>query len=137
MEDAHIRSMKTIMKKSNRHLTTGKKGEEQAANWLRHKGYKVREMNYRHKRAEIDIIVQTHEAGNDTLVFVEVKTRSSTAFGMPEEAVSESKETLILQAAEQYILQNDWPHNIRFDIVAIIIKSCGPPEITHFEDAFG
>ncbi|EAY31138.1 YraN family protein [Microscilla marina] len=110
----------------------GKYGENLAAAFMQNKGYTLLERNYRYKRGEIDIIAQT----GDVLVFVEVKLRSSDNFGLPEESVSENQQNLIIQTAEQYIEEIDWESDIRFDIVAIELKSHQSPQITYFEDAF-
>ena len=110
-------------------LLSGKQGEAQAEEYLKDKGYEVIERNYRYKRAEIDLIVKQ---GN-TLVFVEVKARSKNRYGYPEEAVNDKKRQNLLAAADQYIYEKNWLHNIRFDIIAILNKT----ELRHFEDAFG
>lgn len=110
----------------------GKYGEDLAVALMQKQGYTIRERNYRYKRGEIDIIAQT----TDTLVFVEVKLRSSDSFGLPEESVSENQQNLIMQTAEQYIEETDWEGDIRFDIVAIELKPQQSPQITYFEDAF-
>ncbi len=110
-------------------IKTGKQGEDLAADYLVQQGFEVVARNYRHKHAEIDLIVQQ----NDWLIFVEVKTRSSTAFGEPESFVDWKKGRKIMEAAEEYIFANDWHGHIRFDIVAVTLKQ--PPEIVHFEDA--
>ncbi|MBX2965134.1 MAG: YraN family protein [Cyclobacteriaceae bacterium] len=107
----------------------GKKGEELAAAYLEQKGYRVVARNYRYKRFEIDLIVQKE----NWLLFVEVKTRSSSAFGEPETFVDARKGRRIFEAAEEYIFSNNWRGHIRFDIIAI--KQGNPPEIRHFEDA--
>jgi len=110
-------------------LLTGKQGEAQAEEYLKGKGYEIVERNYRYKRSEIDLIARQ---GN-TLIFVEVKARSSARFGNPEEAVNHKKKQNILEAANQYIYEKNWLHNIRFDIIALLNKT----ELRHFEDAFG
>ena len=110
-------------------LLTGKQGEAQAEEYLKGIGYEVVERNYRYKRSEIDLIVRH---GN-TLVFVEVKARSQNRFGNPEEAVNDKKRQNVLAAANQYIYEKNWLHQIRFDIIAILNKT----ELAHFEDAFG
>ena len=75
----------------------GQKGEETAALYLRRKGYKIIEQNYRYSRlGEIDLIAQE---GKD-LVFVEVKTRSSLSFAEPEEAVNYQKQKRIIKLAQ-------------------------------------
>ncbi len=112
-------------------IKKGNEGEALAAQYLIDKGYKLLERNYRFKRSEIDLIVEK----NNCLVFVEVKLRTSIAFGYPEEFVSEKKAAKIMEGAEQYIFQTDWRGNIRYDIVAIY-KQNGQPEIVHIEDAF-
>jgi putative endonuclease len=70
------------------HNELGKRGEEIAKEYLENKGYQILKMNWRHKRAEIDLIAR-HEK---TLIFIEVKTRSSVDFGHPEEFVDWKKE---------------------------------------------
>ena len=110
----------------------GHYGEDLAANFLQQNGYEAVIRNYTYKRGQIDMIVRA----NGVLVFVEVKLRSSDDFGLPEEAVTQNQQNLIIQTAEQYIEENDWEGDIRFDIIAIEIKANLPPQITHFEDAF-
>ncbi|MBX2944268.1 MAG: YraN family protein [Cyclobacteriaceae bacterium] len=107
----------------------GKKGEDLAAEYLERKGYAVVARNFRFKHAEIDLIVKK----NDWLLFVEVKTRSSSAFGEPESFVDGKKGRKIFEAAEEYIFANNWHGHIRFDIISV--KLGNPPEIRHFEDA--
>ncbi|WP_187262184.1 YraN family protein [Pontibacter beigongshangensis] len=118
------------MASQTKHIITGSSGEESAVAYLAEKGYQIRCRNFRHKRAEVDIIAQK----DDVLVFVEVKTRTSDSFGYPEEAVSPKKEALLIAAAEEYIHQTDWQHDIRFDIISITLSK--PPVIYHIEDAF-
>lgn len=114
------------------HNTTGTWGETQATAYLEAKGFKIIEQNYRYKHAEIDLIVTK----NRTLIFVEVKTRSGTGFGLPEEFVNYTKAKLIMKAAEHYIYTKDWQHDIRFDIISILILTSGAINIKHIEDAF-
>jgi len=113
----------------NREL--GLEGEKLATDFLKSKGYKIIENNYRYRRAEIDIIAVHY----DTLIFVEVKTRSNYNFGVPEHAVDDHKAVKIREAAENYIFVNDWKDNIRFDIISIKKNDYEDTEITHFEDA--
>ena len=113
------------------HLLLGQQGEETAAKMYQEKGFEIIQRNFRSGKAEIDLIVKK---GN-LMVFVEVKTRTSVAFGMPEEDVTKRKAKLIVNAAEQYTYDHHWQFNVRFDIVAIIITKENT-EITHFEDAF-
>ncbi|MCC9135842.1 YraN family protein [Pontibacter silvestris] len=115
---------------TNRHIQTGQDGERKAAAFLQQLGYTILQLNYRYKRAEVDIIAQK----NNVLVFIEVKTRATNRFGLPEEAVTPKKEELMLSAAEEYIYKTGWQHDIRFDIISITLST--PPVIHHIEDAF-
>jgi putative endonuclease len=115
-----------------KHLETGKNGEDLAVIFLEEKGYKILDRNYRSGRAEIDIIVKK----DIFLVFVEVKSLTNTKFGNPEISVTPNKVKLVTKAADNYVFQNNWLQQIRFDIVSIIFKPNEEPEITHFEDAF-
>lgn len=112
------------------HQEAGKKGEALAAQYLEDKGYQIRDRNYRYRRAEIDLIAQK----DNLLVFVEVKARSGTAFGYPEDFVDEKQASRIISAADQYIRHINWNGGIRFDIIAVMMQT--KLNIHHFEDAF-
>jgi putative endonuclease len=112
-------------------IKKGKEGEDLAADFLMKKGFEIIERNYRHKHSEIDLIVKK----NNWMIFVEVKMRSSDAFGYPEGFVDYKKAKNIIYGAEEYTYRNNWQGNVRFDIVSIReIK--GEREIVHIEDAF-
>ncbi len=115
-----------------KHNDTGKIGEQLAVEYLQKKEYVILEKNWRYGRAEIDIIAKKER----TVVLVEVKTRSSTAFGTPASFVSARKERFMAQAAAIYAHQINHDWEIRFDIIAILMKKNAIAEITHFEDAF-
>ena len=115
---------------TNAHLHTGQAGEHRAAAYLQQQGYTIVRKNYRHRRAEVDIIAQKE----NLLVFVEVKTRGTDRYGYPEEAVNAKKEALLLSAAEAFIQEAAWQHEVRFDIIAITLGT--PAAIHHIEDAF-
>ncbi|WP_128547137.1 YraN family protein [Larkinella soli] len=113
------------------HNETGKEGEAIAGRFLENKGYRILERNFRYGHTEIDLIAQKEKL----LLFVEVKTRSGNRFGHPEEFVSSAKVRLVMRAAEHYIFAKDWPHDVRFDIVAVLTTPNGI-EVSHIEDAF-
>ncbi|MCC6384762.1 MAG: YraN family protein [Bacteroidia bacterium] len=113
------------------HNELGKKGEAEAVALLKKKGYTILETNWRWQRAEIDIIVQKE----NTIAFVEVKTRSSDFFGDPAEQVTEKKRKLLAEAADHYISQKNLICESRFDIVSVISKG-GLQRIRHIEEAF-
>lgn len=110
----------------------GHAGEAAAADFFITQGFTVAHRNYRHRRAEVDLIVR--RAGS-LLVFVEVKARSSARFGHPEEFVTERKRQLFRLAADQYQEETNWQGDIRFDILALTQVADGF-RIEHFEDAF-
>jgi len=110
-------------------IKTGSKGENMAAEFLKEKGFEIVARNYRYKRSEIDLIVKR----DDWLLFIEVKTRTSSAFGEPEEFVGELKARQIFQAAEEYIFSTNWKGHVRFDVVSVKLGAVS--EIMHFEDA--
>ena len=109
----------------------GDKGEDFAVNFLYANGFDVLQKNYRFGRGEVDIIAQK---GN-VLIFVEVKTRKNISYGYPETFLSEQQQERIHLAAEEYLFQETWHGEVRFDIVAILWDG-KEPIIEHFEDAF-
>ncbi len=114
------------------HNELGKLGEEIAARYLFHKGYKILKRNFFFDKAEIDIIAQKEE---NTIVMVEVKTRNSTFFGDPQEFVTKNKIKLLVKAANEYIVSNDLNVEVRFDIIAVL-KNQKIEKVEHFENAF-
>ncbi|MBW3520160.1 YraN family protein [Flavobacterium sp. NKUCC04_CG] len=113
------------------HNDLGILGEQLAVDFLIQKGYVILERNWRFKKLEIDIIALI----NNTLVVVEVKTRTSSGFGLPQEFIKKSKINRLLQAINSYVLVNHRDEQIRFDIIAIINQAPNPT-IEHLEDAF-
>ncbi len=105
-------------------------GETIAQAFLQEEGYRIHQRNYRAGRGEIDLIAEKDQI----LVFVEVKTRRSTTFGMPEEAVGEAKQNTLLEAAEAYVQHIQWQGKQRFDIIAIALSP--KATIYHITDAF-
>lgn len=110
----------------------GKLGEDMAVLFLKEAGYHILERNWRFSKAEVDIIAKD---GN-VLVFVEVKSRSYTYYGEPEESVSAFKEGLLIDAANRYMASIDHTWEIRFDVISVIFDKALHPKITHFKDAF-
>ena len=121
-----------MYKRQLKHTEIGTKGELLAANFLINKGYSILETNWRTGKKEVDIIAER----SDSIVFVEVKTRSNFDFGFPEEAVTEAKKKLLKLAAEEYFEQKKPVKNPRFDIISILQKGANTQEIIHIVDAF-
>ena len=110
----------------------GKYGEQLAQNFLIKKGYKILETNFHYSKiAEIDIIALK----NNTLHFVEVKTRKSTAFGTPTEAVTYAKLNSIYTCAKYY-MQNSKNHykGVQIDVIGIILNKDKEPEFDFIEN---
>lgn len=118
---------------------TGDRGEALAATYLEDAGYQILDRNYRFERAEIDLVCfqPSPDAQGGEIVFVEVKARSGRGFGAPEEAVTEEKQQHIAHAARAYLYERRLEGApVRFDVIGIMLRPDGPPEIEHFEDAF-
>ncbi|CAI8284576.1 MAG: Uncharacterised protein [Bacteroidetes bacterium MED-G17] len=109
----------------------GASGEKIALSYLEKQGYIITHCNWRSKHLEVDIIAKQ----NETLIFVEVKTRTTGLFGPPENSVNFKKEEKLKEAAKSYIEQNNYQVEIRFDIVSII-KNQSQQKIEHIKDAF-
>lgn len=115
---------------SSGHLITGKLGEELAEAYLREKGFRVVERNFRVGQGEIDLVCEDGE----TLVFVEVKTRRSPQRGEPGEAVGRVKQARLVRAACAYLSARQcWSRSCRFDVVGIVLCD-GSPVVRHSED---
>jgi len=112
-------------------LCVGKRGEDEATQFLLANGYVVLDRNWRWKRFEIDIIARK----DNTLVFVEVKLRKDEKFGYPEEFVSDAQQERIAEAAEEYCDRTEWKGELRFDIISIL-ENKFPDHLEHFEGAF-
>lgn len=97
----------------------GKRGEKIAKEYLKKNGYKIITTNYYTKFGEIDIIAEE----KDTLVFIEVKTRTNKKYGEAIEAINYKKQKSILKVAEYYISKHKmYDKNIRIDAVEVLIS---------------
>lgn len=114
------------------HLELGDRGEALAGKFLRRAGYRLLTRNYRCRFGEIDLVAE--EGGS--LVFVEVKARSSTGFGHPLEAVDRRKQGQLVKAARMYLSEHGAEERFcRFDVVSITFGA-GRPEIELVKNAF-
>ncbi len=108
---------------------------------MRRKGLKILARNYRCPSGEVDIIALDKSTRRDgrteTIVFVEVKTRSSDRYVAPASAVNGRKRRQISRAAGYYLASHDTgDYATRFDIVAVVIREGEKPQIEHIPDAF-
>jgi len=105
-------------------INTGRLGEELARNFLKKRGFRILESNYRCPEGEIDIIARH----NDCLVFVEVRTKTSREFGSPEESVTQAKKRRMITTAQHYRQSHDKTLPLwRIDFVAVELDKKGKP----------
>ena len=109
----------------NDNINLGESGEDQAAFYLKNKGYTIVESNCKTVFGEIDIIAQDKK----TIVFVEVKTKSNSSFGLPEEMVTQKKKEHLIRTVQWYLKENKYLGKARIDVIAI------DDEIRHIENA--
>ena len=114
------------------HNHTGFIGEQMAAKYLTENGFTILHQNWRHSHWEVDIIASL----NNTLHFIEVKTRRTQKFGYPEDDVSNKKMENLINASEEYlVLYPQWKW-IRFDILSITLIKNMPVEYFFIEDVY-
>lgn len=127
-EKEQRKKQKAVLQKKvqRNNIPEGKRGEEIAWQYLKSKGYRLIQKNFKSKLGEIDII-----AGKDsTVYFIEVKTRWSTKYGMPEEAVTEGKLNKIKKTALYYSLTHPTlPKKLRILVISILMERGRIPKI--------
>ena len=114
---------------------TGILGEKYARDFLKKRGYRILETNYRCPQGEIDIVARY----KDSLVFIEVRTKTSQEFGTPEESITWAKRNRMRATAFHYLqAHSDLPQLWRIDVVAIELDRKGKPSrIELIENAVG
>ncbi len=118
-------------KNSNR--TLGKSGEKAALNFFTQRGYTLLERNYRVPCGEIDLIFEKQQV----LIFVEVKARRSSRYGLPQEAVGHTKQQRIIKAAMWYCQEKGLQDcELRFDVIALMFHPDGRCDVDHIPNAF-
>ncbi len=111
----------------------GARGEVLAGEWYTARGYVVLDRNWRTRYGELDLVLEQ----NDVVVFCEVKTRTTDAFGAGVEAVTRDKQQRIRRLAGQWLEAHDRGHRgLRFDVVSILAPRDGPLIIDVYESAF-
>lgn len=113
------------------HNELGKQGEELAVAHLIGNGYKILARNFRHQKAEVDIIARKE----GLLAVVEVKTRSTPHFGDPQDFVKPKQIQSLVKAINYFVNKHNLDVDVRFDIIAIVKNKAGT-RIEHLEDAF-
>jgi putative endonuclease len=125
--------MKPVEKKTGANQMVGSQGEELAVTFLEKQGYALLERNYRCKGGEVDIIARDAK----TVVFVEVKTRRTSSYGVPQLAVTPFKQRQIMKAALTWLASHrKLEAPARFDVIAITIQGDREPVFDHIKNAF-
>ena len=117
-----------------RHNELGKAGEDFAASYLEHAGYGIIERDWQQGSRDIDIVARTEDG--TTVVFVEVKTRSSDAIVRPEDAVDARKIRNLGRAADAYVKERAIWNELRFDLINIVGTAPENFRLEHIIDAF-
>jgi putative endonuclease len=114
------------------HNDLGRRGESIAKAHLEAVGYEIMDENWTFGKAEVDLIAYKDR----TIIFTEVKTRTGTGFGQPEDFVDNRKQKLLADAADEYIYLMNHQGEVRFDIIAILFTPQNTYTLKHIEDAF-
>lgn len=113
---------------SNKRINLGRKGEDISVKFLKKQGYKIIERNYRCSLGEIDIVAKD----KNILCFVEVKTRKTEEYGLPEEAIDGRKQKKLAKVALTYLKEKKiYKQDLRFDVVSV-----HPNHVELIKDAF-
>ncbi len=136
-----LRSLSSLAPRRDRRHGLGRRGERAAARYLRRKHHHILARNYRCAAGEIDLIsageIDLISADGDTLVFVEVKTRSSDTAEDPQETFRRAQWKRVERAARFFLMERSAQDNAcRFDLVTVVWPPHGSPQIEHFEDVF-
>ena len=114
-----------------KHNDTGAEGERIAGEFLEKLGYIILDRNWRHRNYELDLVAKE---GN-TIVVVEVKTRTTLYAGVPELSVTRMKQRTLIKAANAYVVNHGIDLPVRFDILGIVIRG-EQISVNHIMDAF-
>lgn len=125
--------MGTVMTTGDPRHQFGQAGEARAEEYLRQKGYRILARNLRTSLGEIDLVAEDE----GVLVFVEVKARTTGAFGGALLAVDRRKQAKLIRLASQYLAQRHWMERAcRFDVVLVQGEADAPVQVAHLENAF-
>jgi putative endonuclease len=114
-------------------ISLGKTGEDLACRELRRRGYEILARRYRTRLGELDIVARD----GPTVVFIEVKTRTSTTFGLPSEAVTALKQRRVWLMASDYLQRQGWDSRpCRFDVIEVSMEQGGRARIEVIQAAF-
>lgn len=116
----------------SRHIELGKWGEQLARDYITQQAFSILAVNWRYSRYEIDIIASRE----GVLHFIEVKTRSNTRFGFPEESVDRQKMKRIMDAADHYLYLHPGWKWVQYDVLSICVSKDQAPAFFFIEDVY-
>lgn len=117
-----------------RNQAVGESGERAAAEYLVNRGYAILERNFRSRGGEVDIVAKDRDG---CIIFVEVKTRRSLTYGLPQLAVTQRKQHQISKGALTWLSKNRrYDNPARFDVIAVLLQDGAAPQIEHIPNAF-
>lgn len=118
----------------DKRIQLGRLGEQAALSYLVTQGYRILEQNWRCRAGELDLIAEI----GTTLVFIEVRTRSSYSFGTPFESVDYRKQQKVRKLAQIYLNYGSTlaDQDLRFDVISVQLDASGRPAIDHLSGAF-
>lgn len=123
---------KPVLNRDAPHLALGHKGEKVAATFVRRAGLRILDRNWRQGRLELDIVCRD----GDTVVFVEVKTRTSRKRGDPEDSITPAKQRTLGRAAQAWLAAHDaWNVPCRFDVICLVAND-GTFSVEYYRHAF-
>ena len=114
-----------------KHNILGREGEDIAAKYLEQKGYAVLDRDWHCGHKDLDLVV----IKDNTIVFVEVKTRTGNEWGDPQDFITDRKIRRIVNSADAYLRFNQVDMDVRFDVISIVAEG-GEYKIEHIEQAF-
>jgi len=114
------------------HLDLGRRGEALAKAHLESTGYEILDENWTHGKLEVDLIAYKDKM----MIFAEVKTRTGSGFGEPEDFVDARKQRLLADAADEYLYLMNHQGEVRFDIISVLFDQKNNYILKHIEDAF-
>ena len=109
---------------SSSSIALGARAEDTACEYLQNQGLKLKDRNYRTRRGEIDLVMQS----KDTIIFVEVRYRSSNQYGSPGDSITLAKRQKIIAAAQEYLISQGYGSDTPTRVDAILIT---PPPAGH------
>lgn len=119
------------MKPKSKNMETGRRGEEEAAQWLERRGFRVLVRNWRAGHKEVDLVAASEHA----LHIVEVKTLTAPLHALPADRVDAAKQARLAAAARRFLAENKLNCEVQFDIISVVIDG-DETQVEYIPEAF-